>query len=67
MQTQYHDRLGHQAALTGQGRVQSVAKEALPLFSSPIELPTSIRHSPIPQPEKTTHTVNTHTSIAPSL
>lgn len=56
-----------QTALTGQGRVQFVAKEALPLLSSLIELPASFRHNPVPQPEETTHTFNTHKSIAQSL
>ena len=35
-------------ALTGQGRVQLVSKEALPFLSSLVELPTPIGHNPIP-------------------
>ncbi len=62
MLIQYPDKRKHQPALTGQGRVQFVAKEALPLLPSLVELPTSIRHNAIPQPEKTTHTVSAHTT-----
>jgi len=46
---------GLQPALTGQGRVQFVPKEALPLLSSLIELPASVGYNPVPQPKKNTH------------
>lgn len=44
-------RVKYQLALTGQGRVKFVSEKALPLFSSLIELPTSVRYNTIPQPE----------------
>lgn len=44
-------RVKYQLALTGQGRVKFVSKKALPLFSSLIELPTSVRYNSVPQPE----------------
>lgn len=53
--------LGTSQALTGQGGVEFVAKEALPLLSSLIELPTSFRYNPVPQPGQTTQ-IYCHTS-----
>lgn len=40
--------------LTGQGRVEFVAKEALPLLSFLVELATSIRYDSVPHPDMTT-------------